>query len=193
MALGTIDTHSEWHHVRWSYPDSVLAHLLHLLCTLTHTPAPRPEHAIALTDDRLCHSVLAAARRSAAVPRGHATTSRRRQPASTAPCRQPSARLPTTSVTTSVWTQAPSRIRHRRVIPRHGWRSRGRAVPSAQHPVRARRWRQTASRLRPADRDMTRDSITVQNPLYGESGFPPASAPERCVRREKSVKPYFSH
>ena len=23
MALGTIDTHSEWHHVRWSYPDSV--------------------------------------------------------------------------------------------------------------------------------------------------------------------------
>ena len=50
-----------------------------------------------------------------------------------------------------------------------------------------------ASRSRPADRDMTRDSITVQNPLYGESGFPPASAPERCVRREKSVKPYFSH
>ena len=136
MALGTIDTHSEWHHVRWSYPDSVLAHLLHLLCTLTHTPAPRPEHAIALTDDRLCHSVLAAARRSAAVPRGHATTSRRRPPASTATCRQPSARLPTTSVTTSVWTQAPSRIRHRRVNPRHGWRSRGRAVPSAAQRVR---------------------------------------------------------
>ena len=74
-------------------------------------------------------------------PRGHATPSRRRPPASTATCRPPSARLPT-----SVRTQAPSRFHHRRVIPRHGWRTRGRAVPSAQHPVRARRWRGTGPR-----------------------------------------------
>ena len=75
-------------------------------------------------------------------PRGHATASRRRPPASTATCRPPSARLPATSVR----TQAPSRFHHRRVIPRHGWRTRGRAVPSAQHPVRARRWRGTGPR-----------------------------------------------
>ena len=74
-------------------------------------------------------------------PRGHATPSRRRPPASTATCRPPSARLPT-----SVRTQAPARFRHRRVIPRQGWRTRGLAVPSAQHPVRARRWRDTGPR-----------------------------------------------
>ena len=37
--------------------------------------------------------------------------------------------------------------------------------------------RHGASRLRPADRDMTRDSNTVQNQLYGESGSPPRVRP----------------
>ena len=52
------------------------------------------------------------------------------------PCRQPSARLPTTGV----WTQAP-RLRHRHVAPGNGWHTRGLHAPSAQHPVCARRWR----------------------------------------------------
>ena len=54
-----------------------------------------------------------------------------------APCRQPSVRLPTTGV----WTQAPSRLRHRHVAPGNGWHTRGLHAPSAQHPVCARRWR----------------------------------------------------
>ena len=51
-----------------------------------------------------------------------------------------------------------------------------RALRSASSPG-APLARHGASRLRPADRDMTRDSNTVQNQLYGESGSPPRVRP----------------
>ena len=121
-------------------------------------------------------------------PRGHATASRRRPPASTATCRPPSARLPATSVR----TQAPSRFHHRRVIPRHGWRTRGRAVPSAQHPGRA------AGEARGLEVEASRpghDSRFEHSTKSIVRGvwLPAASAPERCVHRVKPVIPYFGH
>ena len=65
--------------------------------------------------------------------------------------------------------------------PRHPstWRAHARPC-RALHPASspsAPLARHGASRLRPADRDMTRDANTVQNPLYGESGSPPRVRP----------------